>query len=230
MKPFKIRCSAIGKIMTNARSKDQLSKTCQTYLDNWIKEQVYGRRKLVTTKYMDKGNIMEDDAIDMLADHLGAGLLIKNEQSYSDEYMTGTPDVIMDDCIPDVKSSWDFTTFPLLDQKLPNKDYYWQIQGYLSLTNKQKGQIAYCLLNTPMHLIEREARSYCYNNGYGDLDDAILNKYIQRMTYQDIDKKYKIKVFDIDRSDDDIQAIHERVKQCNDYINQRTKDLQIKLK
>jgi len=75
-----------------------------------------------------------------------------------------------------------------------------------------------------------EARSYCYNNGYGDLDDTILNKYIQRMTYKDIDKKYKIKVFDIDRSDDDIQAIHERVKQCNDYINQRTKDLQIKLK
>ena len=41
MKEFKIRCSAIGKIMTNPRSKTEtLSKTTKTYLEEWSKEQI----------------------------------------------------------------------------------------------------------------------------------------------------------------------------------------------
>jgi len=220
MKQFKIRCSAIGKIMVNARSPG-LSKTCQSYLDGWIKEQLYNRRKIITTKYMDKGNIMEDDAIDLLADHIGAGMMIKNEESYEDDYMTGTPDLVLPDCIPDVKSSWDFTTFPLLADQLPNKDYYWQLQGYMALCDKPRGMIAYCLLDPPPHLIEREATSYCYQNGYGGLDDQVLQDFTERMTYWAIPDKYRIKIFNVDRSDQDIEAIRVRVGECNEYINQR---------
>ena len=40
MIPFKIRCSAIGQIMTNSRKKGELSKTTQSYLDLWIKEKI----------------------------------------------------------------------------------------------------------------------------------------------------------------------------------------------
>ena len=40
---LKIRCSAIGKIMTNARSKSEvLSKTCKSYLPELAIEEMYG--------------------------------------------------------------------------------------------------------------------------------------------------------------------------------------------
>ena len=38
---FKIRASCAGLIMTNPRSKSEtLSKTCITYLEIWVKEQI----------------------------------------------------------------------------------------------------------------------------------------------------------------------------------------------
>ena len=64
MKEFKIRCSAIGKIMTNARSKTEtLSKTTKTYLEEWSKEQIYKRKKEVFSKYIDKGNAVDNYVI-----------------------------------------------------------------------------------------------------------------------------------------------------------------------
>ena len=90
---FKIRCSAIGQIMTNSRTKGQLSKTAQSYVETWIKEQIYKRRKVVTTKYMDKGNIVEEESISFAGRVLNADI-IKNEQRYENELLIGTPDVI----------------------------------------------------------------------------------------------------------------------------------------
>ena len=36
--------------------------------------------------------------------------------------------------------------------------------------------------------------------------------------YNDIDSKYRIKVFDIERNDADIAKIYERVEECRTYI------------
>ena len=61
---MKIRCSSIGKIMTNSRSKTEtLSKTCRTYLQELAVEEMYGKRKEFSSKYTDKGNQVEDDGI-----------------------------------------------------------------------------------------------------------------------------------------------------------------------
>ena len=60
MKEFKIRCSAIGQIMTDGRAKRTMGKTAESYLKLWALEQVFNRKKMISTKYMEKGNIMED--------------------------------------------------------------------------------------------------------------------------------------------------------------------------
>ena len=45
---LKIRCSAIGKIMTNSRSKSEvLSKTCKTYLQELAIEEMYGIKQRI---------------------------------------------------------------------------------------------------------------------------------------------------------------------------------------
>jgi len=221
MKEFKIRCSAIGQIMTNSRSKsEKLSKTTQSYLQTWFKEQLYNRRKQFSSKYTDKGNIMEDNSLDFIAEQLNYGMLLKNEDNFSNDFMTGTPDVILNDHIIDVKNSWDNFTFPLFEKEIPNKDYFYQAQGYMKLTGLDSFKLIYVLSDTPINLIESESRKYCYANGYEPNDEDVLNEFIERMTYKDIDAKYKIKVFEIQSCDETIKAIEERVVECRNYINQ----------
>ena len=61
---LKIRCSSIGKIMTNSRSKTEtLSKTTKTYLQELAIEEMYGKRKEFSSRYTDKGNQVEDEGI-----------------------------------------------------------------------------------------------------------------------------------------------------------------------
>jgi len=206
---FKIRCSAIGQIMTNSRTKGQLSKTAQSYVETWIKEQIYKRRKVVTTKYMEKGNIVEDRSIAFAGRVLNADI-IKNEQRYENELLVGTPDVITDDYVIDVKNSWDCFTFPLFYENVPNKDYFYQAQGYMALTGLSHYKLIYTLLDTPDSLIEREFK-YASELDY----DTFAKDY----RYSEIDEAYRIRIFEIERDEDVIDAINGRVIECRNYIN-----------
>ena len=224
MNEFKIRASACGHIMTNPRSKKDieagiLSKTSKDYCETWVKEQIYGRTKEFTSKYTDKGNIVEDNSLDFIAEQLGYGMLIKNEKHLENHVMMGTPDVILKDLVIDVKNSWDNFTFPLFETEITNKNYYWQAQCYMSLTGKQKFKLIYVLSDTPSHLIEREAYWWCKNNGYDELDLDIHKQFIRNMSYNDIPDNLKIKVFDIERNQIDIDKIEKRVIECRNYIN-----------
>jgi len=206
---FKIRCSAIGQIMTNSRTKGKLSKTAQSYVETWIKEQIYKRRKVVTTKYMDKGNMVEDESISFAGRVLNADIT-KNEQRYENELLIGTPDVITEDYVIDVKNSWDCFTFPLFYENVPNKDYFYQAQGYMALTGLSHYKLIYTLLDTPDSLIEREFK-YASELDY----DTFAKDY----RYNEIDEAYRIRIFEIERDDDVIDAINGRVIECREYIN-----------
>ena len=185
MKEFKIRCSAIGQIMGQPRAKaakeaGELSQTAKTYCETWIKEQLYSRRKEFTNKFVEKGLIIEDNSIDYIADQLGLGMLLKNEQHFSNDFMTGTPDVVLPDVVFDAKNSWDCFTFPLFDTEIPNKDYYWQGQGYMELCKKSHFKLIYTLMDTPMHLIEKEAYWYAKNNGLDEVDIELHNQFVDK--------------------------------------------------
>ena len=206
---FKIRCSCIGQIMTNSRTKGQLSKTAQSYVETWIKEQIYKRRKVITTKYMDKGNMVEDESISFAGRVLNADIT-KNEQRYENELLIGTPDVITEDYVIDVKNSWDCFTFPLFYENVPNKDYFYQAQGYMALTGLSHYKLIYTLLDTPDSLIEREFK-YASELDY----DTFAKDY----RYSEIDEAYRIRIFEIERDDDVIDSINGRVIECREYIN-----------
>jgi len=102
MRLFKIRCSAIGQIMSNAKVKGELSAGCKTYLENWYAND----NEEIHSKYFDKGNMVEIECIDLMASVLDKGLAFKNDEHKEDEYFTGTCDVQLDDTIVDVKSVW----------------------------------------------------------------------------------------------------------------------------
>lgn len=197
MREFKIRASASGQIMTNARAKkDLFSKTTLTFVEDWLKESIYGHRKEFSSKQTEKGIKLEDEAIDKSISWLDLPFILKNEKSFEDEYFTGTPDLIMEDEVLDIKCSWDAFTFPLFETELPTKDYFYQMQVYMHLTGKTKGRVVYVLLNTPEE----------------------LNKYGFNADYSKVDTKYRIKTFDVEYDETVIEDLKGRIEKIREYL------------
>lgn len=200
------------------KANPELPQGAKTYCKTWLKEQMYNRRKEFSNKYTDKGNINEDWSIDFIADYLGYGFLIKNTERKYGEFIEGECDVARKTEIIDVKNSWDFSTFPILETEIPDSNYYGQGQGYMDLWNKDNYKLIYILSDTPMELIEKEAYYWCKSNGYGELDADVLQEFIEKMTYPGIEDNLKIKVFEFKRDQEYINEVHTRVKMCRVYI------------
>lgn len=211
------------------RDNPELGQTVKSYCKDWLKSKIYKRKLEFTSKYTDKGIIVEDESIDFISEKLGFGILFKNEKYYENEFMTGTNDIEIPNLIIDIKNSWSWETFPYFESDIPNYDYYYQLQGYMELTGKKKAKLIYILSNTPQHLIEREARNYCYFNGYDDLDMEIYNEFHKKLTYDDLSDELKFKIYDIDYNPYDIDKIKKRVIQCRNYINELINNQKLKL-
>jgi len=214
METFKIRCSQIGQIM----GKKGLGTTGETYLKNWCKSKIFNRSIDIKSKFLSKGSIVEYESIGTLSEYLGIELY-KNKQFFENEYLMGTPDIILEDMIIDIKNSWDFSTFPFFDKKIENESYIYQLQGYMELTGKRKAQLIYILSDTPDFLIEKEAMMYIRSQGYEELDLDIYDKFHAKMTYSDIEISKRIKVFEIEYNSEIIESIYNRVQLCRNYID-----------
>ncbi len=151
---MKIRSSALGKIMTNPRSKKEtLSAGCKTYIKELVKEDLFGYKSTIDSKYLTKGIDMEDTSIDLYNEVHGT-LYLKNTERLSNEFITGECDINAEDKIIDIKSSWSLETFPASPEDVNNKDYEWQLRAYMWLYNKPKAELAYCMVSTPDYLLK----------------------------------------------------------------------------
>lgn len=218
---MKIRCSAIGKIMTSPRSKGEvLSQTTKTYLQELAIENKYGYVKEINSRYLDKGNLCEDEAIELTSDVMQLGFLLKNDHFFENNYITGTPDVIANDTIIDTKVSWSANTFPFFDEELPNKDYYWQMQGYMALTDKPKSMVVYCLIDTPEEIVIDEIRRTSWARKEIDITDKTEMEVRSQHEFSRVPIEKRIKAFTVERDEEAIAKIYERVEQCREYYNQ----------
>ena len=215
---LKIRCSAIGKIMTNARSKSEvLSKTCKSYLQELAIEEMYGIKKEFSSRYTDKGNEVERHSIDLAQKQLDLGFMYKNTEHFENKYITGTPDVNTESCLLDVKSSYDASTFPFFAEEIPNKDYYYQLQGYMALTGKRKSVLAYCLINTPYQIVEDEIRREHWKHHLIDESEELRSEVEARHNFDHIPAEKRIKTFEVRYDKDVVKAIYDRVEECRKY-------------
>jgi hypothetical protein len=215
---LKIRCSAIGKIMTNSRSKSEvLSKTCKTYLQELAIEEMYGIKKEFSSRYTDKGIEVERESIDLVQEVSDFGFMYKNEEFFENDFLTGTPDVNTDNILLDVKSSYDASTFPFFAEDIPNKDYYYQLQGYMALCNKRKSVLAYCLVNTPYQIVEDEVRRAHWKEHLIDESEELRADVEARHNFDHIPPEKRIKTFEVRYDKDVVKAIYDRVKECREY-------------
>ena len=207
--------------MTSPRSKGEvLSQTTKSYIKELVLEHKYGIRKEINSRYLDKGNMVENESIELTEKVLDLDLIVKNETYFENEFICGTPDIIMGDTIIDVKSSWSAHTFPFfLDEELPNKDYYYQVQGYMALTGATKGMVVYCLINTPEEIVLDEIRRTSWSRHELDVTEETEAEVRQQHEFDHIPEVNRVKAYHIERNEDVIQAIYDRVEECKIYYN-----------
>lgn len=155
-----IRCSSLGDLFTEPVSKADkdagiLSKTAKTHLIEVYANEIWGVEKDIVTKQMRKGRQAEEEAITLLS-RVDKRLYEKNDKREMNEWISGHADIVEEQEIIDTKVSWDAFTFLSKLIESIDKDYMYQLQGYMWLWNKPKARISYCLVDTPDNIIQGE--------------------------------------------------------------------------
>lgn len=153
---LKVRASELSNIMTEPKSKGEvLSVGAKTFIAQKAKEHVFGYRREVSSKYMEKGVLVEQDSIDLL-NSVFFTKYAKNTVRKESEWISGECDIWTGNTIIDIKSSWSIDTFPLLPADGHDVSYEWQLRAYMMLWGAEHAAVAYCLVDTPEHLIGYE--------------------------------------------------------------------------
>lgn len=135
-----------------------LSAGAKTYLNTLAKQEVYGYRKQLDVKYLEKGLALEAAAIQMLND-LEFKRYAKNTQRIENEYLTGEPDIIVPGVMTiDTKVSWSLDTFPAVSDDAHDMIYEWQGRGYMQLCDVPRHRVSFLMLDTPEEMIRWEQR------------------------------------------------------------------------
>lgn len=138
--------------MTASRSKSEvLSETAKSYIKQIAKEDFYGYYSELDNKYINKGKLCEQESINLL-NLVNFTSYEKNETRINTEILTGEADIVAENEIIDIKTSWSLDTFPALSEDINAKDYEMQLRGYMMLYNKEKASVVYCMVDTPEEL------------------------------------------------------------------------------
>lgn len=223
---YKFHPSTIVALMTEPRSKADieaglLSETTKTYLQELWVEYVFGRSKEFNNKFVEKGNANEVLARSMVAERLDIHYITGNKQTLSNDFVIGTPDIILEDRVIDIKCSWDIFSFAKADGY--NDTYYMQLQCYMWLTGKTKAQLAYCLTDTPEFIITNEKNRMFYKfdtNEQGQADFQMWEQKFEKLcNYNDIKSHAKVKIFTYEYNEGVIEKLKINIVKAREHMN-----------
>lgn len=192
--------------MTTAKAKSEiLSETAKSYIKKKAKEHYFGFSSSITTKPMIKGKDWEEESI-ALVNQVRGSFYIKNKERFENEFLTGEPDIILENTIIDVKTSWSLETWPATPGEGVNKDYMWQLFAYCWLLDKQEAELIYCMIDTDDLLL-------------GDWDNRSIHK------VSHIDPTKRITVLKYAMLDEYIDQMKEKLSASTEYYNEYTNQL-----
>jgi len=198
---MKFRCSSLGKLMTEPRSKSEgpLSVGAKTYIRELAAQEIFGVEFEVSSKQIEKGIEVEGDSIDLLNAVRGLSL-VKNVERRSNEFITGECDLFDKSANRghDIKSSWSIATFPITAADCEDKLYEWQMRGYMALWDADEWEVNYCLVDTPDRLI-----------GFDPMQLHVVSHLPEWM---------RVTTWTVKRDADKEAAIYEKVKAANEYL------------
>jgi hypothetical protein len=221
---MKINCSKIGLLMTEPKLKvdkeaGNLSETAKTMIrEQWLFDN-YGYKEIVVTDEMQKGNECEQDSMALVQSVLKCEFRVKYKNKLSNDYIKGYPDIVLTDCVEDIKTSWSIKTF--MNAELTDL-YEWQLIGYMWLTGKQKARLIYCLVDSPESIIVNEQLKYYYKYGADSSNQnykAAKEQVRMNHVYSHIPEKDRIKIYNIEYNEDKIQMLIDKCNKANEYYN-----------
>lgn len=162
--------------LTDDREKgDELPTGAITYLEEVFRDKFWKRKRFLENKYLSKGTICEEDALDLVSQR-DDFFYRKNEEHLNNDFIEGTPDNLQKK-IKDTKANWDKESF---DNAELTTLYTWQLKGYSwiahsydlpELETKTELELDYCLVNAPLHLLEDEKRRIWFAMGQPEDED-----------------------------------------------------------
>ncbi|MFA5234153.1 MAG: hypothetical protein WC390_07120 [Sulfurimonas sp.] len=228
---LKIRASQAYKLLTEPRNKadkeaGNLSETTKTYIEELWLEHNYGYKENVMTDEMLKGLLCEQDSMKLVQNKFGGKFRIKNTKNYSNEYITGTPDIILEEekIVEDIKCSFSVKTFfkAKANEEEINKNYFWQAQCYMALTGATKYRLIYCLVKTPDEIITELKKKlyYKFNCDETNKDYQLWSEQIEINHNLDlIPEEKRIKVFEFDFDQSKINMLYSKIDKARNYYN-----------
>ena len=203
---MKWRPSQLGKLMTNPRSKSEsLSETCKSEIRKIAKQEFYGYSTDLNTKPIMKGRDWEQEGIELL-NSVRFTNYKKNTNRVENEYMSGECDILTDDLIIDIKSSWSLETFPATPGEAESSDYEWQGRAYMWLYNKPAFELVYTMFTTPDELLT-------------EWDNLSIHR------VDHINPVYRVTVLRYERDEQYEELIRDRLILCSEYYSQYMNEL-----
>ena len=200
------RCSSLHKLIGDGRSKAAvISDTAKSAIRDIVKEDLYGFRSFTGNQYTQKGNLLEDLAIEM-----SGKMRLRNYQKHvgrvENELITGECDVLdlKNKLIVDTKCTWDIGTHPFFAdeamEKVKKAGYDIQMQAYMWLYDCEVANIDFWLFPCPPELL----------NGWDDIDQLVH-------LVEKIDIRERKTTVVIERDEAIIQKIKDKVPHCQEY-------------
>jgi len=200
------RCSSLHKLIGDGRSKAAvISDTAKSAIRDIVKEDLYGFRSFTGNQYTQKGNLLEDLAIEM-----SGKMRFRNYQKHvgrvENELITGECDVLDLErkLIIDTKVPWDIGTHPFFQdeamEKVKKAGYDVQMQAYMWLYDCEVAHIDFWLFPCPPELLK----------DWDDIDQLVH-------LVEAIDIRERLTTVTIERDEAIIQKIKDKVPHCQEY-------------
>jgi hypothetical protein len=217
------RCSGSGALMTEPKLKSDkdagnLSETAKKFVeDKWLFD-TFGFAESIKNQYMDKGNECEQDSMDLVTKVIEGGFRSRYNTKLQNDYVIGTPDIVLNDCVEDIKTSWNIKTF--YNAELSNI-YYAQAQCYMWLTGKEKYRLIYSLVQTPEHLILSECEKLVLKYNRNKENEDYIKECTQIKKNNDLIKdiaiEKRVKVFAFGYDPAYIETLKKNIDNAREY-------------
>lgn len=230
---IKFRASSWGNLFTEPQSKadkdaGRLSKTCQKELIKIYCQEIYGRKKDITTSQMEKGTQAEPESI-ILFNRVEGKTFVKNEEELENEWAKGHVDIYEGIevrraiSVWDIKSRWQLESFmPKLVEEVDTGEEL-QLQVYFDLTGATYGGIANTLVDCPINILEQEKLKLLYSmNVATEFNPEYIKaaEELERLlTFPDIDYRERVIKQSVQRNDEVIDRMKAKVPRMREWLH-----------
>lgn len=210
-----------------------LPQTAKSKLSEIYTQETTGRKKVVSSDYLDKGLFVEEDSITMFSVFSNGKFYQKNTVRKENDFLNGECDIDSEDedFVADTKSSWDIFTFDKNCINGMSDINEWQLDAYMWLFNRKNAKLVFTCIDTPEFLIQKQERKLMFEM-FGSFtyyeqakqSDLFLYKEAckqirQNSIYSDLPIERKIKIFNKKRDDTRIDMIKTRIPECRKFLN-----------